>query len=115
MGEISRKIGEILEKLGGGRPSAPPPPVLTPLLCTISFKQTSNIVSILSTFIKILTFFYVFVVVVEAGGCCVVVFVVMVVEVAEFEFVVDFVFSFEKRYGRQPLGSGSGTKSKSRS
>ena len=69
----------------------------------------------LSTFIKILTFFYVFVVVVEAGGCCVVVFVVIVVEVAEFEFVVDFVFSFEKRYGRQPLGSGSGTKSRSRS
>ena len=31
----------------------------------------------------------------------------MVVEVAEFEFVEDFVFSFEKRYGRQPLGSGS--------
>ena len=69
----------------------------------------------LSTFIKILTFFYVFVVVVEAGGCCAVVFVVVVVEVAEFEFVVDFVFSFEKRYGRQPLGSGSGTKSRSRS
>lgn len=39
----------------------------------------------------------------------------MVVEVAEFEFVEDFVFSFEKRYGRQPLGSGSGTKSRSRS
>jgi len=36
-------------------------------------------------------------------------FVVMVVEAAEFEFVEDFVFSFEKRYGRQPLGSGSGT------
>ena len=31
----------------------------------------------------------------------------MVVEVAEFEFVEDFVFSFEKRYGRQPLGPGS--------
>ena len=42
------------------------------------------------------------------------VFVVVVVD-AEFEFVDDFVFSFEKRYGRQPFGSGSGTESSFRS
>ena len=39
----------------------------------------------------------------------------VVVVDAEFEFVDDFVFSFEKRYGRQPFGSGSGTKSSFRS